>query len=654
MLAANPPKGAISQWYRQDEIELAARGLIDECNRAMNVNEPRRQEALVFSSMFEGVTVSCFYGHGYDLTNDAVFRDLQDTPIIRNTCRSKVMTGVAKMTAQDSPLPQFMSNGGDWETRCKAVRLDRLVCAEYAMPQGQFSNLHELFRHGALLAMSCTGSFGVFFLPGPDTLIAELDDTLSIGLEMSGRWGRIVSLVRTAWYNTEEAIARWPEFEDEILANEEIRPLSEFAPGEIHDLCPDRGVRVHMGWRVMLGKTNYGREMFVLKDCTVLKDDQEYKRDRPPVAFWHYERSLHSPWGVSLTRTIYAECQRINEIIGDVDYAEKNSPQGLVLHKKDATKPGDLERVKGWQIIELAGSGNLDTGIKVVEQPKYNRQSVELLMFHEAGVGDISGISAQHSGATRSVGTTSGKHENMVAALFTERFADQERRLIDMRTTMCARLIVWALQDMLEEVPDYKRIYAKGDYVEEVKLADLDLDLDRYTISIAPVSEDKNSPRARMERADKWFESGMMTGDQLLAFQQDFDDKAKSQLALAQENWLERQIDMWLHAEKISYQGPIQWMDLPTAAKTVAQALLIARTKGAPGDRLSWFTRFLDEVQAFIDQASLQASTSATTEVDPGMAFPGAGASAPTPAAPPGLAGPSGLGSPGAPPGLMV
>jgi len=381
---------------------------------------------------------------------------------------------------------------------------------------------------------------------------------------------------------------------------------------------------------------------------TVLHDDQEYKRASPPCAFWHYERSLYSPWGVPLTRTIYAECQRVNEIIADVDYAEKNSPQGLVLYKKGATKPGDLDKVRGWQMVELTGSGNLGEGMQIVEPPKYNSQSVELLLFHEQGAHDISGVSSQHTSAKKAIGTTSGKHENMVAALYTERFADNEQRLIDMRTTACARLIVWALQDMIEEVPDYKRIYAKGDYVEEVKLADLDLDLDRYTITIAPVSGDKNSPRARMEKADKQFDAGLMTGAELLAFQQDFDDKAKSQLALAQENWLERQIDMWLHADHIAYQGPIQWMDLPSAAKTVAQALLIARTKGAPGTRLAWFTRFLDEVQAFIDQASLQASTSLTGEVDPGMAFPGAGASAPTPAP----AG--GAMSPGAPPGPMV
>lgn len=635
---------AEEQWYRL-EPEDAAQALISECTRAIQNNESRRSEALVFASLFEGVELTSFNENGYVHDNDQVFRDL-DIPVIRNTCRSIVQTGLSKMTAQDSPLPQFMSNGGDWETRTKAVRLDRLVCAEYAQPQGQFSNLHELFRHGALIAMAAVGSFAVFFLPGLDSIVCELDDTLTIGLECAGKHGRVISLVRTAWYNVEEAITRWPDFEDDILGNEDLMPdgIRDIAG----DLKPERGIKVCQGWRVALGKKNFGRELFVLKDGTILHDDREYKRDRPPVAFWHYERSLYGHWGVSLTRTIYNQCVRINQIIADVDAAERNSPQNIVLHKKGAFKSGDTEKVTGWHFMEHDGAGILGQDFQIISPPKFNSQSVELLLFHEAGAHDTSGISSQHAGAKKASGTTSGKHENMVAALFTERFADTERRLIDMRTTVSARLIVWALQDMIEEVPDYKRIYAKGDYVEEIKLSDLDLDLDRYTITIAPVSEDKNSPRARMEKADKWFEAGQMTGAELLAFQQDYDDKAKSQLALAQENWMERQIDMWLHADKVVYQGPIQWMDLPSAAKTAAQALLIARTKGAPAKRLYWFTRFLDEVQAFIDSETAQAQTTMSATVDPASVFAGA-----APAAPrgPSLAPAAGSAGPGPSPG---
>lgn len=612
-------RSAADQWYRLEDPEEAAQALLSECNRAIQFNESRRSEALTFASLYEGIELTSFDERGYVHDNDEVFRDLE-IPIVRNTCRSIVQTGLSKMTAQDSPLPQFMSNNGDWETRAKAVRLDRLVCAEYEQPQGCFSNLHEMFRHGALLAMACTGSFGVFFLTGPDCIIAELDDTLTIGTECAGRYGRVISLVRTKWYNAEELIVRYPDYEEEILDAEERMP--DGVRDINGDISPERGVRVMQGWRCQIGRKNPGREMFVLKDGTILCD-REYERSTPPVAFWHYERSLYGQWGVSLTRTIYNQCVRINQIFADVDDAERNSPQNLVLHKKGSTTPGDTEKVKGWQFIEITSPGEMSGAFQVVSPPKYNQQSVELLLLHESGAHDTSGISQQHSAARKSPGTTSGKHENLVAALFTERFADNERRLIDMRTTHSSRLIVYALQDMMEQDPEYKRVYARGDYVEEIKLADLDLDIERYTISIAPVSEDKNSPAARAERAEKWFEAGMMTGTELLGFFQDYDDKAKSQLAIAQDNWIERQIDKWLHADQVEYQGPIKWMDLPAAARVVGQALLIARTKGAPDDRLEYFTDFLDEVQGYMDQASMQAQTDISAEGAIGSIFPG-------------------------------
>lgn len=634
-------KCASEQWYRLNGEE-AAQALISECERAIQFNASRRAEALLFASLFEGVELCSFDERGYVFDNDEVFRDL-DIPVVRNTCRSIVMTGVSKITAQDSPLPQFMSNGGDWTTRTKAVRLDRLVSAEYEQAQGCFSNLHELFRHGAELAMAATGSFGVFYFSGPDGMVAELDDTLTLGMEQSGRYGRIISLVRTCWYNAEELIVRFPKFEDQILDNEQRMP--DGIRDIDGDLTPERGVKVCQGWRSCIGKKNMGRELFVLKDGTVLRDNKKYERKAPPVVFWHFERSLYGQWGVSLTRSIYNQCVRINQIIADVDYAERNSPQGLVLHKKGATAAGDTDKVRGWQFVEITGAADMGSAFQVVAPPKYNQQSVDLLLFHEQGAHDISGISDQHTSAKRSVGTTSGKHENMVAALFTERFADTERRLIDMRTTASARVIVWCLQDMLEEDPEYKRIYAKGDYVEEVKLADLDLDLDRYTINIAAVSEDKNSPKARMDKMDEAFDRGDISGSELLAFQQDFDDKARSSMAVAQDNWLERQIDKWLHADNVEYQGPVQWMDLQSAARMTAQAMLIARTKGLPDDRLGFFTRFLDEVQAYIDQATAQAATSVSTDAAGAGAIFG-GATTPPPAA-----APAGMPPPGSPVG---
>ena len=138
-LSARP---ATEQWYRMSGEE-AAQALMSECERAIQFNASRRAEALMFASLFEGIELCSFDERGYVYDNSDVFPDLE-IPIVRNTCRSIVQTAVSKITAQDSPLPQFMSSGGDWTTRTKAVRLDRLVTAEYEQPQGAFSNLHDL------------------------------------------------------------------------------------------------------------------------------------------------------------------------------------------------------------------------------------------------------------------------------------------------------------------------------------------------------------------------------------------------------------------------------------------------------------------------------------------------------------------------------
>lgn len=602
------------RWYRASK-EDAPQILIADCEKAIQDNGPARAEALQFGSLFEGISINGFENGGYIRDDDWVFEGL-DIPIVRNTCRSIVQTAVSKITAQDSPLPQFMSNGGDWAMRTKAVRLDRLVTAEYGRQQGQFANMHELFRHGATLAMAATGSFAVFYRADNEGMTAELDDTLTLGIERSGRYGRIVSLVRTTWYSAEDLIERYPKFEDEILENEECNEDPR-ADAKASEITPVRGVRVYQGWRSARGETE-GRYMCVLKDGTVLHDE-DFDRECPPMAMWSYERALYGDRGISMTRSIYNQVMRVNQIIADVDYAERNSPQGLVLHKKDATRPGDTEKVKGWQFVEINGAGDMQAAFQVVTPPKFSHDSLSLLQFHEQGAHDISGVSDQHTSAKRATGTTSGKHENMVAALFTERFADAERRLIDMRTTTSARYIVWTLQDVLEMNPDYAARYVKGDYIEEIKLADLDLDEDQYCLTVAPVSEDKQTPKARLEKMDQAFEAGLITGSELLAFQQDFDDKQRTSLAVAQEEWLERQVDAWQHAEAVEYQGPIPWMDLQSAAKTVAQHLLVARSKGLPDDRLLYFTRFLDEVQAYITQTSVQATAQ-------GAAGPGSGA----------------------------
>jgi len=634
-------------WHRVDNEADAATLLLKEAQDAIEANATRRTEARTFASCTEGVELTSFGADGYQYDNTEVFPHVNQ-PVIKNTIRSIGMTAVAKLTANDTPLSQFMSNGGGWEESVKAVRMGRLVDAEVDQPQGMFATLHEMHRHGATLAITCTGSYLIFFFPGDGGVRAELDDTLSVGITTSGRFGRMTSLVRTVWRDADELAADFgddQECVDAIFANEEHNPDGQYS-GEVGDdgeeLKPRRGVRVVQGWHCQY-KNNVGREMWVLKDGTVLRD-RDYDRKYPPCVKWDYERQLYGVWGVPLTRSIYEMAVRENRMLCDMDNAERNSPQCCIILPENAEKEGDLDGARGWTIIRSA----VPDQIHFATPPKYNQMSADFVDRMQMGCQDVSGISNQHSAAKKQTGTTSGKHEHLVAGLFTERFADQERRLIQARAVDTARQIVYALSDLLDEEPSFSRVWSRGDKSEEIRAADLDLDVSKYTITIAAVSEDKDTPKARMEKAYDWLQMGLITGTEFASIQETYATQQKSSLILAQEQWLEKQIDKWLHSKEDDrldegfYQGPSKWIDLPAALRQVSLAQLQARSRNAPSDVIDYFDKFLAEASDYMDEEQAQDQTNISASADASAIFPGVADVQATAATPtPGAAGPT-------------
>lgn len=617
------------KWYRVENPEDACQLMLRDARQVFQENGPRYGECKAYAGVFEGLELTSFEMSGYQFDNRDVFGGALDAPILKNTVRSTGMTLVAKLTANDSPLAQFMTNRGGWKESVKAVRMGRMVDAEVEQPQGIFATLHEMHRHGATLAINVTGSYMIFFFPGDEGVRCELDDTLAVGIEMSGRFGRITSLVRTVWRDADELAADFPDYEDEIYAAEDICLDGSIALADASNenmLRPRRGVRVVQGWHLKY-KGQMGREMWALEsDATILRD-RDYDRKTGPWVKWDFERGLYSVWGTPMTRTIYEMAMRENRMLCDMDAAERNSPQCLIILPENAEKEGDLDEARGWQVIR----SNAPPGaINFVSPPKYNQMSAEFVDRLGIYCQDISGVSNQHAAAKGEPGTTSGKHEQLRAGLFTERFADQERRLIQVRAVDTAKRIVETLEELLEESPEFSRVWAHGDKTEEIKASDLDLDASKYTITIAPVSEDKDSPKARAENAYELLQQGLITSADYASLLETFATHEKSAGVIAQEQWIEKQIDKWLHSDEDSrldenfYQGPSEWLDLPGAMRQVSLAQLQARTREAPAEILEYFDKFLAELSDFIDEDSAQAATSISTDAaGAGTIFPG-------------------------------
>jgi hypothetical protein len=630
------------KWDRVESSEDAAQLLLRDARQVFQDNGPRYSECRAYASVHEGLELTSFELSGYQFDNRDVWGDALDAPILKNTIRSTVMTLVAKLTANDTPLAQFMTNRGGWKESVKAVRMGRLVDAEVEQPQGNFATLHEMHRHGATIAIGVTGSYMIFFFPGDEGIRCELDDTLAVGIETSGRFGRITRLVRTVWRDADELAADFPDHEDEIYAAEDTCMDGSVAQADqSHEnvLRPRRGVRVVQGWKLAY-KGQVGREMWVLeKDGTILRD-RDYDRKTGPWVKWDFERSLYGVWGTPVSRTIYEMAMRENRMLCDMDNAERNSPQCLLILPENAEKEGDLDEARGWQIIR---SNVPATQFNFATPPKYNQMSADFVDRLSVYCQDMSGVQEQHSAAKGVPGTTSGKHEQLRAGLFTERYADQERRLIQARAIDSAKRIVETLEELLEESPGFSRVWARGDKTEEIKASDLDLDVSKYTITVAATSEDKDSPRARAEKAYEMLQQGLITSADYASLLETFAVHEESAIITAQKAWVEKQIDKWLHSSQEArqdenfYQGPTEWLDLPSAMRQVSLAHLQARTREAPADILEYFDKFLAECSDFMDEDSAQAATSISTDaagaatIFPGLSDQTAAAPAPAP-----------------------
>lgn len=635
MVASNASRAEQPErWYRLDD-EDCYEALINECKFAVEYNRERRSIALEFAGLFEGIQLTSFATRGYQYGNFKTFKDLEK-PIVRNTCRAIVRTALAKIAALDNQLPQFMTTGGDWAQRIKNIKLDHMVETEMDQPQGVFDSTHEAHRHGVNIAMACTGSYALFVLAPPNSsgVVAELDDTLTMKTEYSGRFGRAISEVRTAYYAAAQLCEWFPECETEIYECEtpgdDGSAYGPFEDGQ--EVPPERNVPVYQGWLASTHST-MGRVVWVLPNGCHLCDD-DYEPKELPRGIWHYERSLYGHWGAPLTRTIYHQCIRINEIINDVDKAERNSPQGFVFYTAAMNANGQLSQARGWNKVEVDSMSEVPA---TVPSAKYSQQSVDLLMFHESGAYTSSGVSEANVSARKSVGTTSGKHEHLVAALFTERFADQERSLTRMRAVTTGRLFVYALKLLAERDPEFRRVWRPKDSEldpEEISVKDLDLDAEKYTTSIAAVTEQKDSPADRAEQAYDQMLRGEIDSKDYTALRMHYDSMAVDEGILAQNNWIDQQIGRWLHAsdeqvdERDFYQSPAKWMDLESAQAQVSTQWLVARSKGAPRKRLAFFERFLSELQVYLDRRNASVPPTAATPQMFGAPAMGAGAPA--------------------------
>jgi len=642
-------------WYLRRVKAKACSELKDLCERAMVENCYRATRAYRYASKFSGYTLTNLSSYGADVSASGRPLDTSwDAPLIKNRLPQLCKSFVAKSFANDSPLPQFTTKGGDYEQTLKAETLDQAIATEYAQEHGSFSDVAELHRHGALIAASSTGTYFVFCIDYDNATRpeAELDDSLTIGIFRAHKYGAIRMLVRTIWMLPEEAIRKFGKrFSEQIYANLEPRdgqfvagrPGGGLGGANTFATINRREVRIHMGWAVQVG-AEPGRQMFCLKDGKTILRDRVYTKPKPPCVFWHYEADLDGEWGTPLTQHVFLLSQYQNRILNDVDTAERKTSQVVIAVQKGTqgakAMTSQVVNTKAVQVIEV--DGPVDSAMKIFESPKFSKDSLGLEAIYDNAQFEDSGIPRNHAQGTHAAGAQSGIQESLRASYYTENFADAERRAIQVRAIGTATIFLWVLQSLAEK--GFERWIGDKSFRRLIKSTDLDLDEDKYITEIKAVGEGKDSPASRLEKAEKWLNNPAVefNGGNMVEMLKTFDVKTAEQRANAIHEWVIEQVERWRKAPAAEmrkpdfYQPPERWFQVPAlkdALTTLAFEFLKARQDKVPDNRLAWFEKFGNECTVIIQTeeqriAALQ---------NPGVPMPGA------PAPPPGAAPPGAM-----------
>jgi hypothetical protein len=641
-----------------------------ECQRAIEDNRPRLSMAIQYASQHEGSLLTSFLPVGYAFASTNVFPGL-NTPLLRRKARSIVKGAHAQLWGNDDPLPQWMSVGGDWKTQTQAILLNRAIDAEYEQPQGRFDNEHDLWRHAGLMAMACTGSVAVFELPGWGKTEARINDTLTMAVETSGMNGAYLGCIGTDYYEVEELCLRFPKQREQIekLADNmwtlaETRGMARGSGG--NPRMESRWVvQVHFGYRCSV-RGEDGRKLWVLKDGTRLGKDEVYEYDELPCTIYHFERQMVGDWGMPLTAYIHEVLRRQNEMAHDQDQKQINSPQRIVQGPKDT-----LDKIGGKSkaTMEIESSSPM-TDVRITELDSRDEGALALIELYGRWADEDAMVDARHQGGAGKM-ASSGKHEKYNASYFTEAFAPESRRIIHARTAQTGKRKVRALKDMVKEGQDIMRRWEKGSLSEVIDVSDLDLDENKFMLRVASVSEEKNSISSLLDFGQQMVEQEKASLGELQQWRQHLDADSIGDAVTRIQQWLEKQIEKWLHAkdkERLSddfYQSPRKWMDpLERWAEKVQQAMVAAESLGCPPDRLEYFELFLEEIGVLIEQRDMQAKTSISATADLSQIYPGAAGPAPgamnasgpgpLPPSPGGAGGLPSLGAPAAPGGVSA
>lgn len=602
-------KGTQDTWWDQSDRDIgptvAAIG-----QRLWDLDSTRRADVELSLRRFGGKML-----RGLFLGREQLF----DRANLRLNITKSVTESLTSKVGKNRPRPFVLTDGANWSLRARGKKLQRFLDGAYQSAE-VYSKIPLIFRDALLMG---TGIAHFFPLYGK----------MQIGLERVFPLEILVDPVESV--NGEpRAIFRHKIIDRFVLANghPKMRKAIEAAPGVPLDELPFYGeetrgnpnmIRVVEAWYLadyaMDGTLIPGKHVLAVSNATLHVED--YEEDYFPFEFYHWTAPVRGFWGDSAVAEIRGIEKEVNTLLQSAQKAMKLAGNPWLLIPNSTKLKTEKMTNEAGLVVRFEGL----TEPKIVSHQPQHPQILQQAWMLKAQAFEILGTNESQASGTKPPGIDSGRALEQLSEEHLARFETQSRAFEDQVGRRYARQIL----RVANELDEHAKSIGKEGYVVravankttlKIKWSEAKLSPDDFFMQTFPTSILPHLPSGRTEEVERWQANGWVTAPQARALL-DFPDLASNgDVAQADQDLLEWQLEQMLEEGKDIVPEPRQ--NLQSALQWGTYSLEKGLTDGTPPEHLEKLRTYLNAIDDMQKQAKDEATAQsqlATQQQPPGM-----------------------------------
>lgn len=534
-----------------------------------------------------------------------------------NVVESCVDTAASKI-ARARPRPKLETVDGDYSLRLKAELLQAYV--DGAFTEG---NVYEESQRSFIDA--AVFGTGVLFLgfdrdrKGRTKLVAERVHPDEIGIdEDEGRYGDPSQLHRRRFVLRDRLVELFPDKEEEIRSARGTRTQG----GARHDESDE--IETTESWHLPSSpEAGDGKRAITIDGCTLLSEP--YTLPFFPFEFFHWKPPISGFWGQGLAFQLEGIQDEIDQVIARISAAQRNVAFPIVVtDTASVVDPVHLSMDPRLRVRVLRVRGGRPP--QFLTPQAMNAEAYQYLQSLYDKAYEISGISQMTATAQKPGGLDSGVALREYSDIASERFQLTGQRWEQFFLSL-ARKVIDLSRDRFTESKSNRdlSVTAKtGRFVRRIRWREVDMDEDRYQLTVTAASQLPTSPAARRQEVQELVNAGFVSKEDALDLLQMPDLDRFVNLQTASLRYIQWTIGRILNDGEPGEVNDI--LDLQAAIRHGNAASLNAETEGRPTERIELLNAWVDRLKDRV----LDEQGSSVSSPSPIVGAPVASSAAPT------------------------